>query len=112
MRKLDGVRRTSCGSDGGTEAENEATGDEMTLSVGGDLHGSADADDKATDENANTTAVTISEETAEREGGDLPNVVDDEDDASRLRLTLQPEGFLVRVHGVDGTHEGRVYASC
>lgn len=41
---------------------------------------------------------------------DLAEIVDDEDDACGGTGAIQAEGLLVRLHGVDGAHQGAVEA--
>ena len=72
------------------------------------LNGSTNDDQRTANEDADSTTVTVREETAEGERGDLSAVVDDEDNASTAAFTTETECFLVALHGVDGAHQGRI----
>jgi hypothetical protein len=64
MGKFDGISWTCCRSNGSTKTKDEATANELSHRVGGRLDGSSDEDEQATDEDTDTTAVTISKQTA------------------------------------------------
>lgn len=84
-----------------------------------------DTDEEAADEYGHSTTESVGEKATERDDryrcdesqaprdkslpegkrGDLPQIVDDEDDARRASGAGQAEGVLVGLHGIDGAHE-------
>lgn len=109
MSKLNGISRRSSRGDGGTKPENESTADELVKIGRGRLDGCPDNDNEAANEDTPSSPKCVGDETAEGERGDLAEVVGYEDNARGRTRTVEAEGVLVRLHGIDGTHEGAVW---
>lgn len=108
MGQLDSVGGSSSRGDRRTESKNETTADEVTGSVCRGLDSSTNKNEQTADEDTNAATVAISEEAAEGESCDLPQVVDDEDDTGAGTASSQVKIALVWLHGIDCAHEGRV----
>jgi hypothetical protein len=104
------VSRSSSTCDACTEAKDESTANILSRVVCSRLYSSTNDDQRATNEDADSTTVTVRKESTEGERGDLSAVVDDEDDASAATFTTETECFLVALHCIDGAHQGRVVA--
>ena len=104
------VSRPSSTCNACTESKNESTANILSRVVRSRLYSSTDDDQRATNEDADSTTVTVRKEATEGERGDLSAIVDDEDDASAAALTTEAECFLVALHCIDGAHQGRVVA--
>lgn len=73
--------------------------------MSGALNGGADDDKQASNKYTDPSSPAVSEETAEGEGGDLPQIVDDEDDARTGSGSAEPHIRLIMVHSVDSSHQ-------
>jgi hypothetical protein len=102
------VSRSSSTCNACTKAKEESTANVLSSVVCSRLYSSANDDQSTTNEDADSTTVTVRKEATEGERDDLSAVVDDEDDASAAAFTAETERFLVALHGVDGAHQGRV----
>lgn len=91
MRQLDRISRRRRRSDGGAKAKNEPTTDELLKSVCRRLDRRTDEDDDAAYEDAPSTTPSVGQETAEGEGGNLTEIVGDEDDARRGTGAVEAE---------------------
>lgn len=87
MCELDSVGGSGSGGDGSTESKKEATADEVSHFVRRGLDSSSDQYKRASNEDTQTAAVSVSKKTAEREGCNLSQVVDDEDDTGAGALS-------------------------
>lgn len=109
MGKLDGVCRASSGSKSRSEPQDEAATHELTAFMGGGLNGCSNEDDETSDEDTDSSSVAIGKETTERESRDLSKIVDNEDETCAGPSAAETECLLVRFHGVDAAHEGRIW---
>jgi hypothetical protein len=110
VSQLDCIRRRHGARNAGAQPEDKPAADELALSMGSRLDGSADDHDDAAHQDSHAAAVAVSEEAAEGESSDLAQLVDNEDDACGGPFAGEAHGFLVGLHGVDGAHERGVEA--
>ena len=111
MSKFHNVCWAGRGRQSSTKAKAEAATDKLRHVVGRSLNGRPDQDNGTSDENADSSPITISKQAAEGKCSNLAKIVNDEDDTSSGACALESKSPLIRFHGVNGAHERRVYTS-
>ena len=66
---------------------------------------SSKQDDYATNEDTDSSPITIGKKTAKWKGCNLAKIIDDEDDARTRSCPAEAKGLLIWSHRVDTTHE-------
>jgi hypothetical protein len=110
VSQLNCVRGSSGTCNACTKAKDESPANELWSVVRSRLDSSTNDHQRTANEDADSTAVTVRQETTEGERGNLSAVVDDKDDTSTAAFTSKTERILVALHGIDGAHQRRVVA--
>lgn len=109
---LDSICRASSRGNARAKAKYEATTDKLLEAVGGPLNGGADDNKQAANKYTDPSSPAVSQEAAEGEGGNLPQIVDDEDDARTGPGSAEPHIRLIMVHSVNSSHQRGICHVC